>query len=120
MLVVNVNRRWSVSSLPRSRSAIYTARSVAFLPAPRTFLVTQGTQRHADQTVADCPVGGIGRFRTFCVREHDGQGGRILSGRDDLARDTKSLTMKSWQLGPIIWWGKRWGSSRQLQKYIHT
>src|ERR1700736_6982465 len=30
---------------------------------PRTFLVTQGQQRQADQTVADWPVGGIGRFR---------------------------------------------------------
>jgi hypothetical protein len=25
-----------------------------------------------------------------CVREHDGHAGRILSGRDNLARDTKS------------------------------
>jgi hypothetical protein len=30
---------------------------------PRTFQVTQGQQRQADQTVADWPVGGIGGFR---------------------------------------------------------
>src|SRR5260370_2851154 len=30
---------------------------------PRTFVVTQGKQRHADQTVADRPVATIGGFR---------------------------------------------------------
>src|SRR5438105_118140 len=30
---------------------------------PRTCLVTQGEQRHADEAVPDSPIGRIGRFR---------------------------------------------------------
>src|SRR5271155_6284825 len=32
---------------------------------PRTFQVSQGQQRQADQTVADWPVSGIGGFRSI-------------------------------------------------------
>jgi len=39
---------------------------------------------------ADCTAS-LGQLPfSACVREHDDHGGRILSGRDNLARDTKS------------------------------